>query len=221
MNQLLSYSRPYPRTRPMREKTYPTTRNTASGVKVQLPPVKCLPLTLAPDQQEMNRGSLITKKRSLLRLDISRESPSDQNIASTPSDVINQVEVIRSSPILVSSVDKLPAVPSQPSLVSTCGGDNHQQRSPKKSSIQLPSQAQLKLTRKSTFKDTPLKLSLISKLPKEDLELPIPPDTTSPECVVELTREDDESLPPLVSLFLCTNSFHSVWVPFPEVFLPL
>ncbi len=203
----------------MRERTSPTTKNTASGAKVQLPPVKSLPLTLAPDQQEMNKGSLITRKKSLLRLDISRDSPSDQNIASTPSDVINQVEMIRSSPILVSSVDKLPAVPSQPSLVSTCGGDNHQQRSPKKSSIQLPSQAQLKLARKSTFKDTPLKLSLISKLPKEDLDLPILPDT-SPECVVELTREDDESLPPLVSLLMCTNSIPSGSIP-PKVFLPL
>ncbi len=216
---LLSCSRPSPRTKPAREMTS-STRNTASGANVRLPPVKSLPLTLAPDQHETNRGSPVAMRRSLKQVDISRSSPVEHNIARASSDIVNQVEVIRSSPILgsqVSSVDKLPAIPSQPSLVSTVCSDNHklQQSSPKRSSIQLPSQAQLKLTRRSTFKDTPLKLSLISKqqtIPKEDLEPPILPDT-SPEPVVELTNEceDEESLPPVVCV--CVVSF-CVPIPF-------
>lgn len=109
--------------------------------------------------------------------EIRAASPIRECAANTPTDQAAGLDSPVSE-LLLPSVTELPQVPLQPSLVCSV-----QQESPgRRSFIKLPSQAQLRLTRKSTF--TPLQL--LAPVPAS--AVPLETGLVSPETVS--VRED-------------------------------
>ena len=144
--------------------------NISSGEKVRLPPINSLssqqlqmhqPIASRgpPPQDEPDGGS----------------TKANQNETSRVHSISNQ-EMNRGSPTdpdLSSSVDRLPKLPRQTSLVSMSPCEEQtstEQAHLKRPFISLPSQAQLKLTRRSTFKNILLTSTPVVSLPDPDKE---------------------------------------------------
>ena len=160
-----------------------------SGEKVRLPPINSLPSQQlhshqpimsrgSPPQDEPDGGS--STDITLTKMSKGPSVTNQETNRGSPTDPAPGAQTTNPS----SSVERLPRVPRQTSLVSVDDEQSTEQAPLKRPSITLPSQAQLKLTRRSTFRNTLLNSLPVVSQPdtdkvedgQETLELPRLPE---------------------------------------------